>query len=111
MPEELIRAREMDGVVVYNVHDKNKKALEFIQDVTSNAQEVQNRVLDEILSANADVEYLRRHGINGHVDRDTFKKVMPFITYEDLQPDIDRISNGDTSKILCSKPISEFLTR
>ena len=110
MPEELLRAREMDGVV-YNVHETNKKALEFIQEVTSNAQEVQNQVLDEILSSNADVEYLRRHGLDGHVDRDTFKKVMPVITYEDLQPDIERISNGDTSKILCSQPISEFLTR
>lgn len=100
----------MDGVV-YNVQDRNKKALEFIQDVTSNAQEVQNRVLDEILSSNADVEYLRRHGLNGHVDRDTFKKIMPVITYEDLQPDVERISNGDTSRILCSQPISEFLTR
>ena len=100
----------MDGVV-YNVHETNKKALEFIQEVTSNAQEVQNQVLDEILSSNADVEYLRRHGLDGHVDRDTFKKVMPVITYEDLQPDIERISNGDTSKILCSQPISEFLTR
>ncbi|KAL1817526.1 indole-3-acetic acid-amido synthetase GH3.6 [Daucus carota subsp. sativus] len=109
MPEELLRAREMDGVV-YNVHETNKKALEFIQEVTSNAQEVQNQVLDEILSSNADVEYLRRHGLDGHVDRDTFKKVMPVITYEDLQPDIERISNGDTSKILCSQPISEFLT-
>lgn len=110
MPEEVLRAREMDGVV-YNVHETNKKALEFIQEVTSNAQEVQNQVLDEILSSNADVEYLRRHGLDGHVDRDTFKKVMPVITYEDLQPDIERISNGDTSKILCSQPISEFLTR
>lgn len=105
-----MRAGEMNGEV-YDVNDRNKKALEFIQDVTSNAQQVQNRVLDEILSSNADVEYLRRHGLNGHVDRETFKNVMPVITYEDLQPDIERISNGDTSKILCSKPISEFLTR
>ncbi|KAJ0046855.1 hypothetical protein Pint_04352 [Pistacia integerrima] len=94
----------------YNLVEKNKKSLEFIENVTTNADEVQKKVLGEILFRNAHVEYLRRHGLNGHTDRDTFKKVMPVITYEDIQNDINRIANGDTSPILCSKPISEFLT-
>ncbi|OMP04553.1 GH3 auxin-responsive promoter [Corchorus olitorius] len=94
----------------YNLELKNKKTLQFIEDVTSNADEVQKKVLEEILSRNAHVEYLQNHGLNGHTDRETFKKVMPVITYEDIQPHIDRIANGDTSPILCSKPISEFLT-
>ncbi|KAJ1382714.1 GH3 family [Sesbania bispinosa] len=92
------------------VKDNNKKALQYIEDVTSNADEIQERVLAEILSTSAQAEYLQRHGLDGHTDRDTFKKVMPVVTYEDLKPDIDRIANGDTSPILCSKPISEFLT-
>ncbi|KAK6132847.1 hypothetical protein DH2020_033410 [Rehmannia glutinosa] len=94
----------------YSVAENNKKKLEFIEDVTKNADEVQKRVLAEILSRNAHVEYLNRHGLNGHTDRDTFKKIMPVITYEDILPDINRIANGDMSPILCSEPISEFLT-
>ncbi|KAF5478790.1 hypothetical protein F2P56_005320 [Juglans regia] len=94
----------------YNLVEKNKKTLQFIEDVTANADEVQKRILSEILSRNANVEYLQRHGLKGHTDRDTFKKVMPVITYEDIQSDITRIANGDTSPILCSRPISEFLT-
>ncbi|KAH7546593.1 hypothetical protein FEM48_Zijuj01G0218000 [Ziziphus jujuba var. spinosa] len=94
----------------YNLAEKNKKTLQFIEDVTENADEVQKRVLAEILSCNAHVEYLQRYGLNGHTDRDTFKKLIPVITYEDIQPDINRIANGDTSQILCCSPISEFLT-
>ncbi|KAL6999414.1 hypothetical protein U1Q18_000576 [Sarracenia purpurea var. burkii] len=94
----------------YSLTDKNKKALQFIEDVTSNADEVQKRLLAEILSRSAGVEYLQRHGLSGQTDRDTFKKLIPVIKYEDIQPDINRIANGDTSPILCSKPISEFLT-
>lgn len=94
----------------YSVVEKNKEALQFIEEVTGNADEVQKRVLSEILSRNAHVEYLKRHGLNGHTDRETFKKVMPVITYEDIQTDINRIANGDKSPILCSHPISEFLT-
>ncbi|CAE6240395.1 unnamed protein product [Arabidopsis arenosa] len=90
--------------------EKNKNKLQFIEDVTTNADDVQRRVLEEILSRNADVEYLKRHGLDGRTDRQTFKHVMPVVTYEDIQPEINRIANGDKSQILCSNPISEFLT-
>lgn len=91
--------------------DKNKQVLQFIEDVTNNAGEVQNKVINEILSRNAGVEYLQRYGFNGKIDHETFKKTIPIVTYDDLKQDIDRIANGDNSPILCSEPISEFLTR
>lgn len=91
--------------------NNNKRALEYIEEVTTNADEIQEKVLAQILSRSANAEYLQRHGLDGRTDRNTFKKIMPVVTYEDLKPYIDRIANGDTSPILCSKPISEFLTR
>ncbi|XP_071730182.1 indole-3-acetic acid-amido synthetase GH3.5-like isoform X1 [Rutidosis leptorrhynchoides] len=94
----------------YNLTEKNKRSLEFIEDVTSNPDDVQLRVLSDILTQNANVEYLSRYNLSGHTDRETFKKLVPVITYEDLQPDITRIANGDKSPILSSLPISEFLT-
>ncbi|XP_028807649.1 indole-3-acetic acid-amido synthetase GH3.6-like [Neltuma alba] len=99
-----------DHSIDYNLVESNRKTLEFIEDVTSNADQVQSNVLAEILSRNANVEYLQRYGLNGATDRDTFKKLLPVVSYEDIEPDITRIANGDTSPILCSKPVSEFLT-
>lgn len=93
------------------ITNKNKKALKYIEDVTIDADEIQERVLGEILSASADVEYLQRYGLDGRTDRKSFKTMVPVVCYEDLKVDINRIANGDTSPILCSKPISEFLTR
>ncbi|XP_060200201.1 indole-3-acetic acid-amido synthetase GH3.6-like isoform X2 [Lycium barbarum] len=93
-----------------NMAEQNKKNLQYIEEVTTNADDVQKRVLAEILTRNAKVEYLQRHNLNGHTDRETFKKVIPVITYEDIHPDINRIANGDKSPILCSQPVSEFLT-
>ncbi|KAL7591127.1 indole-3-acetic acid-amido synthetase GH3.6 [Lactuca sativa] len=109
MPEapKIPHGNSMDD---YTLTEKNKKTLEFIEDVTSNPDQVQQRVLSEILTQNANVEYLNRHGFSGQTDRDTFKKLIPVITYEDLQPDITRIANGDKTPILSSHPISEFLT-
>lgn len=91
--------------------EKDAKALQFIEDMTRNADAVQERVLAEILSRNAETEYLKRYGLGGATDRDTFKSRLPVITYEDLQPEIQRIANGDSSAILSAHPISEFLTR
>ncbi|XP_004487633.1 indole-3-acetic acid-amido synthetase GH3.6-like [Cicer arietinum] len=99
-----------DTVINYDLSQQNKKILDFIEDVSAKADEIQKKVLAEILSRNANVEYLQRHGLNGQTDSETFKKLIPIITYEDIQHDINRIANGDTSSILTSNPISNFLT-
>lgn len=91
--------------------DKDAKALQFIEEMTRNAEAVQERVLAEILSRNAETEYLERFNLGGVVDKETYKSKLPVICYEDLQPEIQRIANGDPSPILSSHPISEFLTR
>ncbi|KAI3885886.1 hypothetical protein MKW92_018356 [Papaver armeniacum] len=101
---------------IFPASELHKKALEFIEEVTANADQVQNQVLSEILSRSANVEYLQRHGLNGHTDRKTFKKVIPIInTYDDIKPDIDRIiatgydsANSSSATILCGQPITKF---
>ncbi|GLU20089.1 hypothetical protein SLE2022_363040 [Rubroshorea leprosula] len=90
--------------------ERDAKALQFIEDMTRNADSVQEKVLAEILSRNADTEYLRQFKLNGATDRDTFKSKIPVVSYDDLQPYIQRIANGDKSNIFCAHPISEFLT-
>jgi len=91
--------------------EKDAKALQFIEEMTRNVDSVQQKVLAEILSQNANTEYLQRFKLGGAMDRDTFKSKMPIVTYEEIQHDIQRIANGDRSPIFSSHPISEFLTR
>ncbi|MCL7044729.1 hypothetical protein MKW94_018639 [Papaver nudicaule] len=99
-------------ITTNNIVDK-QKILDFIEQVTTDAEQVQQSVLSEILSRNALVDYLQRHGLDGRTDRETFKKMLPVITYEDLKPDIDRIiangiNNTTSNNILCEQPISMF---
>ncbi|KAE8730415.1 putative indole-3-acetic acid-amido synthetase GH3.8 [Hibiscus syriacus] len=90
--------------------EKDAKALRLIEEMTRNADAVQERVLTDILAQNARTEYLSRFKLNGAIDRESFKSKLPVITYEDLQPEIQRIANGDRTAILSAHPISEFLT-
>ncbi|XP_066341136.1 indole-3-acetic acid-amido synthetase GH3.8-like [Miscanthus floridulus] len=87
--------------------------LAFIEEVTTNVDAVQERVLAEILARNADAEYLARCGLAaGVTDRATFRAKVPLVKYEDLQPYILRIAHGDRLPILSGSghPVSEFLT-
>lgn len=90
--------------------EKDAKKLRFIEEMTMNVDTIQEKVLTEILSRNAETEYLQRYKLGGATDRKTFKARVPVVTYEDLQPEIRRIANGDRSPILSAHPISEFLT-
>ncbi|KAI3865589.1 hypothetical protein MKX03_036859 [Papaver bracteatum] len=99
----------MNIIVDDIIATKHKKALEFIEEVTTDADKVQKRVLSEILSINSHVEYLQRYGLNGRTDHETYRNVIPTATYEDIKPYIERIANGDTSPILCGRPITNFI--
>ncbi|XP_062211609.1 indole-3-acetic acid-amido synthetase GH3.8-like [Phragmites australis] len=90
--------------------EKDAEKLRFIEEMTSNVDAVQERVLAEIIARNAETEYLARYGVAGATERAAFRAKVPVVTYEDLQPDIQRIANGDRSPILSAHPISEFLT-
>ncbi|XP_059624745.1 probable indole-3-acetic acid-amido synthetase GH3.1 isoform X2 [Cornus florida] len=90
--------------------EKDAKALQFIEDMTRNVDSVQEKLLAEILSRNAKTEYLGRFELGSSTDRGKFKSKVPVVTYEDLQPDIQRVANGDRTPIFSSHPISEFLT-
>ncbi|KAH6760230.1 Auxin-responsive GH3 family protein [Perilla frutescens var. hirtella] len=92
------------------VNERFGKTIDFIEYMTKNTDPQQQKVLAEILAQNADTEYLQRCNLGGATDRDTFKSRVPVVTYEDLKAEIERIANGDRSPILCSYPISEFLT-
>jgi auxin responsive GH3 family protein len=86
--------------------------LQFIEEMTTNVDAVQDRVLADILSRNADAEYLASScGLAGATDRATFRAKAPVVTYEDLLPYIRRVADGDRSPVLTGSgnPISEFL--
>nr|UUG47647.1 indole-3-acetic acid-amido synthetase GH3.1 [Gastrodia elata] len=92
--------------------EEHRRLLRFIEEVTADPGGFQRRVLSEILSQNSPAEYLRRHGLAGARagDPDTFRRLVPAVSYDDIQADISRIAHGDASPILAGRPITEFLT-
>ena len=84
--------------------------MSVLEDVTCNAKQIQDSVLEAILSRNAQTEYLKGF-LSGQIDKQSFKKNLPLVTYEDYRSYIDRIADGESSNLICDRPISLFLAR
>ncbi|XVE80122.1 hypothetical protein DITRI_Ditri14bG0113900 [Diplodiscus trichospermus] len=81
--------------------------LKMIEELTTNAQQIQEQLLGEILKRNAGTEYLSKF-LHGQTDKQLFKRNVPIVTYEDIRPYIDRIANGEPSDILLAEPVTGF---
>ena len=59
-------------------------------DGSQTPREVQEILLQRILTANADTEFGKRYGLSQVADINSYRKAVPVQTYEDLRPFIER---------------------
>ncbi|MBY0550858.1 MAG: GH3 auxin-responsive promoter family protein [Candidatus Obscuribacterales bacterium] len=64
----------------------------------------QERKLKEILSRNADTTYGREHSFATITDAKEFRQKVPINQYEDLQPYIERMLNGERNVLTAQEP-------
>jgi hypothetical protein len=86
---------------------------EFMDMLAQEFASIQREKLREILARNASVEYLQRHGLKGRTDVESFRRLVPVVTYEDLESDLMSLANGKTTTapILTVDPIESFIIR
>ncbi|XP_068663082.1 jasmonoyl--L-amino acid synthetase JAR6-like [Aristolochia californica] len=70
---------------------------------TEDAERVQRETLEKILEENEGTEYLKRFGLNGRRDEETFRTCVPLASHQDFLPHVQRIADGDASPILAAK--------
>ncbi|XP_018486140.2 4-substituted benzoates-glutamate ligase GH3.12-like isoform X2 [Raphanus sativus] len=81
--------------------------LKDLEELTSNAKQTQDDLLDEILRVNANTKYLLPF-LHGNPDKELFKKNVPIVTYEDARPYIERVADGEPSDVISGEPITSF---
>ncbi|XP_022748915.1 indole-3-acetic acid-amido synthetase GH3.17-like [Durio zibethinus] len=92
----------------YDPND-NEAGMKILEDLTENVYQIQQRVLEEIITRNAHTEYLEGF-LNGQYEKELFERKVPVVNYEDIKPYIERIANGESSNIISAEPITELLT-
>uniref|UniRef100_A0A1J3I750 4-substituted benzoates-glutamate ligase GH3.12 n=4 Tax=Noccaea caerulescens TaxID=107243 RepID=A0A1J3I750_NOCCA len=81
--------------------------LKDLEELTLNAKQIQDDMLEEILRVNANTEYLQRF-LHGSSDKKLFQKNVPMVSYEDVKPYIERVANGEPSHVISGEPITYF---
>ncbi|CAN6927424.1 unnamed protein product [Brassica oleracea] len=70
-----------------------------LEELTMNAKQIQEDMLEEIIKVNANTEYLRRF-LHGSSDKELFKQNVPVVTYEDVRPYIERVARVFVYEVL-----------
>ena len=65
----------------------------------------QDRLLRQILEANADTEFGRRHGFGSIATFRDFQERVPISSYEDLEPYITEEMNGQSNQLTKEPPV------
>lgn len=98
---------------------KGEEALKEIERLTKNAEEVQEKILKDILKQNGETEYLKKY-INDKScccrSKDNnivaeFKRCVPVVNFSCIFPYIQRIANGEDSSLISGHKITEMLCR
>ncbi|ESQ30132.1 hypothetical protein EUTSA_v10011352mg [Eutrema salsugineum] len=82
--------------------------LNDLEEITLDAEQIQDDLLKEILTLNTNTEYLRRF-LHGSSDKKLFKKNVPLVSYEDVKPYIERVANGEPWDVISGGLITRFL--
>jgi GH3 auxin-responsive promoter len=67
--------------------------------------QAQDRLLLQILDANADTEFGRRHGFGGITTFAEFRERIPISSYEDLEPYINAAMQGQPNQLTKDPPV------
>ncbi|KAK1321517.1 putative indole-3-acetic acid-amido synthetase GH3.5 [Acorus calamus] len=85
---------------------KHERVIEEFEALTKDAGRVQIETLRRILELNGEAEYLQSFGLGGRTDPESFKACVPLVTHSDLEPYIQRITDGEESPILTGKCVT-----
>lgn len=83
-----------------------EQVIEEFEVLTKDAKRVQTETLERILKENSEAEYLKKWGLDGKTDPESYSCCVPLVTHKDLEPLIQKIADGAPHPILTGKPIT-----
>src|ERR671912_605876 len=84
---------------------KAPRSLKHFNALCRTPVQAQDRLLRQILEANADTEFGRRHGFGGITSFQQFQERVPIASYEDLEPYITAEMQGRPNQLTREPPV------
>jgi hypothetical protein len=90
---------------------KAPRSLKHFKALCRTPVQAQDGLLRQILEANADTEFGRRHGFGDVSSFQQFQERVPISTYEDLEPYITAEMNGRPNQLTAGRPATASTSR
>ena len=87
-----------------------KKVVRELDRNSSQAVILQYRLLSELMKENQDTEFGRKYGFRDIRTLEDFRKKVPFTTYDDYEPYIERMMKGEQNLLSAREPVHFALT-
>ncbi|KAK9056140.1 hypothetical protein SSX86_027229 [Deinandra increscens subsp. villosa] len=106
--ETLARLNKYQAIMLEKVEKRfdPEEVIEEFEAFTKDAKRVQIETLKKILKENGEAEYLKKWGLDGKTDPESYSSCVPLVTHKDLEHLIQQIADGSPHPILTGKPIT-----
>lgn len=98
----------MNRIVLAKMAKEGRASLSIIEENSRKPRTFNQELLFRLLKDNADTEYGRKYGFGEITTMEEFKERVPFSTYDDYAPYIERMIDNDENNLITAYPIVHY---
>ena len=98
----------MNRIILAKMARGGRISLRVIEENSKKPRTSNQDLLFRLLKDNADTEYGRKYGFGQIATVEEFKERVPFSTYDDYAPYIERMINNDEKNLITVYPIEHY---
>lgn len=98
----------MNRIVLAKMAKEGRASLSIIEENSRKPRTFNQELLFRLLKDNADTEYGRKYGFGEITTKEEFKERVPFSTYDDYAPYIERMIDNDERNLITAYPIVHY---
>ena len=101
-------ANPLTFAIIKVITQKGKRHVGELKRNCANARKLNNDLLMQIISDNKDTEFGKLHDFANIKTVDDYKKNVPFTSYDDYAPYIDRMVNHGEKNLITAYPVIQY---
>ncbi|MCR4842541.1 MAG: GH3 auxin-responsive promoter family protein [Eubacterium sp.] len=104
----MIKSKITNHFFVETMRKRGRNSVRHLDDASRNAIEISEQLLMDILKDNASTEYGKKYDFANIHSIEEYKEKVPFSTYDDYYPYIERMIKEDEEGLITNYPVKHY---
>ena len=104
----MLKSKITNHVFIETMRKRGRNAVSHLDEASRNAVSISEQVILDILRDNASTEYGKKYDFANIHSIEEYKEKVPFSTYDDYQPYIERMIMNDEEGLITNYPIMHY---